>query len=276
MFLQGLFDAHGQHVPVLLAELQLAAGQGVLVAAAGVNEHRQCAGMIFLDLDLGVTGVVPAPLGETERGRVAGVAEQDRSQAAVFSGDRHHGHGVVDRANQGLPGGQQRRHVGLTVVSPVDPESRSALSGVNRRRLQVGQGTADQFDTASDHPVGIFPDQFLLRLFDRVVINQVFTQSRATMVVRESEHDLVTIELEFLLHLLEDPVAHSLGHALEVAGDQHHSVALPVIQGQGFHPQLVQCLGRDSPAAVAGQPDIGPGSQDGLGQTGFPCRFEWG
>ena len=122
----------GQHVAVLLAQLDAPARQRVLVAAAGVDEHRRGARMVLLQLELGEAGIVAAPLGEAERRRMAGVAEEDGRELPV--GPRHgqHRHGVIDRPVERLALGQQGRHVGLAVVAAIDGEGASVPSPICR------------------------------------------------------------------------------------------------------------------------------------------------
>ena len=83
---------------VALAQLDAAARQRVLIAAAGVDEHGRGAGMICFQLQLRKARIVAAPGEEIERRRMAGIAEQDRVEPAVRPGDGHHGNGMIDRA----------------------------------------------------------------------------------------------------------------------------------------------------------------------------------
>ena len=114
---------------------------------------------------------------------MTGVSEQNGPQVVIFAGDRHHGYGVINRAHQCFSGSQQGWHIGLTIVSPVHREGRSALAGVDRCRFQVGQGATNQVDADNDHPVGVSPDEFFLGFLDLVIVNQVFTQPGATVIV---------------------------------------------------------------------------------------------
>ena len=139
----------GQHVAVLLAQLDPPPRQRVLVAAAGVDEHGRRARVALLQRELGEARVVAAPLGEAERRRVAGVAEEDRREAPVRPRHGHHRHRVIDRPGQRLALGQQGRDVGLAVVAAVDGEGRLALADLQGRGGELRERLADQLDEPS-------------------------------------------------------------------------------------------------------------------------------
>ena len=268
--LQCFLDADGQHVAVLLAQFDASPRQRVLIAAAGVDEHRHRAGMVLFELELREAGIVAAPGEEAERRRMAGVAEEDRRQFAVRPRHGHHRHRVIDRPRQRLALGQQRGHVGLAVVAAIDGERRLAFADLQTRRREIRQRLADQLDAAVDHQRRVFLDQLHLLGLDRIVVDQVVAQPRAAVVVREGEHHLLALELELFGQLGEDAIAHALGHALKVAGDEHDAIAAGVFEGEGLHPQVVQLAVRRALRAVAGEPDGFLRRDDGLGDAGLP------
>jgi len=75
--------ALGQFLSVLDGQIESAAGDRVLVAAAAGDEHRLGTRETRLDLDLGEPGVVAAKLVSIEDRAMAGVAENDGIERSV-------------------------------------------------------------------------------------------------------------------------------------------------------------------------------------------------
>ena len=132
---------------------------------------------------------------------------------------------MVDRADEWSAFRQQVRNVRFTVVAAIDGKGRFAIAELKTGGRQIVQSFTNQFDGSFHHQVCVFGNQFLLSLVDQIIVDQVVSQTRTTVIVRKRKHDLRTRQVELLFGFLEDAVAHNLWDALEVAGNQNHAIS---------------------------------------------------
>ena len=195
------FHGVGQHVAVFLAQLDLAPGQWIGVAATADPEEGQGAGVFFFQVLLGKPGVVAAPLEELHRRVVASIAEDHRPQFAIrrrYAEDRHV---VIDRPAEGRALLHEQRHFFLFVVPPINGKSGGPHSHGQSGWFQIVQCRADRLDRPVAELVGVGPD--LLGLFGRHVVHvgEVVAEDRAAVSVRAGEHELLARQAGAFLDL---------------------------------------------------------------------------
>lgn len=255
---------------VLLTEFNRATGDWILISAARVNKHRRGTGMLFFEFPLGETRIVAAPRREAECGRMAGVSEQNRGKRSVGSGHCHDRHRVIDGSHEGNSPFDHGRNIGLAVVAAIDSERGTAFTLIQLYRRQTGNCIADHIDKFLHHTRRVFLNELNLVAIDGVIIDQIAAQSGTAVIMRESEHHLMSVEVKLLFDLRECHIAHVFGDALKVAGDENDSAAVRIFEGESFHPEIMQFPVRGSFRAVPCQPDSFFGSDYGFRDPGLP------
>ena len=268
-----LLDGVGEHLAVLLAEFQFSARDGILIAAAGIEEQRGCARMVRLQVELGKTRIVAAPAGPREGGWVAGISEQDAQQLAFLALDGENRHVVINRAFQRRPFGQHLGHLRLGVLAAIDGERALAFPLEQFRRLEVVQGFRHRLDHLVFHPVRVLSDQLPLLIVQGVVVDQVVLEDGAAVVVREREHEFGTVQREAPVHLGIKALVDRLRHAHVIGGRHDRAFAVFRLESQHLDPKVMDLAVRYAPRSIPGQPHRGCRRNHAAPETRPPTQF---
>ena len=140
---------------------------------------------------------------------MAGVTEKHAFELFIRPDHGQDGHDVVDRPLEWFTFGQRVRDFLLASVAAVNGECCLPFTHLHAGGGELRKRFADHRDARCHRQRRLLFHQRDSLCFDRIVVDQVVSQPRPAVVVRESERHLMLFQHEPLPQLCEHMVAHS-------------------------------------------------------------------